>query len=345
MTGERLHSIDWLKGAMIICVVLHHSFFFPNFRGYLGVDVFFFISGYFLMSSFLRKPTSTVQYTWNRIKQLAPPYLICLFLASIFHLRHVYLSGEDISLTDQTGQLLLALQFAEGLGGDLTNVSILLGSWFLSVLIICSFLLYGMLQYSERLSTLILFPAIVLLGFNAFIGYSPTMNCFDRIGILGASLIRGLYEMAAGGLICHVYTRHKASFERKAIWINTLGFISLAIFIGLLFSHNDTDKYLIVTIPWLLIASVIDNSWMNHLLSRFNGSILSRIGRYTIYVYCVHGLTETIVYWINDSFFHHSLDGAMLLIVLLVAVAITSIALYFLCKFISRVYQSNYTRL
>ena len=344
MGVKRIYSLDWLKGAMIICIVLHHSFFFPHFHGYLGVDVFFFISGYFLMSSFLREPTTAVHYTWNRISRMAAPYFVCLILACILHFRHINMENGLDSWTDQAGQLLFAIQFAEGIGGSITSVSFLLGSWFLSVLVICSFILYGMLQYNERLSTMLLFPAIVLLGYNAMIGSSLSVDNFTRIGILGASLIRGLFEMAAGAWICHVYYNHKASIDNKATLINILGLLSFIVFFAMLFSRQAADKYLIVTIPWILLSSVIDNSWLNSILNKLHGSILSRIGRYTIYVYCAHGLAETLVFWFNEYFLNHSLNGIYLLITILVAVTVASIALFYLCRFIGRVSQPDYTR-
>lgn len=51
-TNERSYRIDLLKALAIIAVVFYHSGNLIN--GYLGVEVFFVIAGYFLMNSFLK---------------------------------------------------------------------------------------------------------------------------------------------------------------------------------------------------------------------------------------------------------------------------------------------------
>lgn len=50
--NERSYRIDILKALAIIAVVFYHSGNLIN--GYLGVEVFLVIAGYFLMKSFLK---------------------------------------------------------------------------------------------------------------------------------------------------------------------------------------------------------------------------------------------------------------------------------------------------
>jgi hypothetical protein len=226
--------------------------------------------------------------------------------------------------------------FSEELVPSVFRSNLMNGGWFFSALIISSFILYGMLQYNERLATMVLFPLIVILGFNAMMSNANSVCNFERIGLLGAPLIRGLFEMAAGALICHLYNKHKDSFEKRSILINVLGLVSFLIFLSMMFTKQSTDQYLIVTIPWFLTASVIDKSWLNMALQRINGSIIARIGRYTIYVLCIHGLAEQIVFACNERFLHHTLAGTPLLIIYLIAATVATFVLYFLCRLTER---------
>ena len=344
-------AIDWIKGWMILCIVLHHTYLIPGFRGYLAVDVFFYISGFFLMKSFLKKPTTAINYTWGRIKHIAAPYFFCVILGGgIMLARHIASGDSFDSIIDITGKAFATIPFAGEFGGEITRAPFLLLYWFLSVLIIGSFILYAMLQYSERLSTTILFPAIVLLGYNALFCDSPSLNALNRIGLLGAPLIRGLCEMAAGAMICHVYSYYKPSIESRAILINVLGIISSFIFAALLFSQEALDRYTIVTIPWLLLASVMDHSWLNITLGKIKGGFFSWIGRYTLYIYCIHGPILARVHGFNDHYLHGTLFGVSLIAVDIFATAAASFALYYLCLFITRFVnahasQSDHTRL
>lgn len=342
MSDKRIYSIDWLKGVMILIIVIFHSFFFPGFRGYLAVDVFFFISGYFMMTSFLRKPTTATRYTWRRIKRLAAPYFISMVFVCILRYHNFLAIDSFDSFIDMMGKVFSTIPFVEELGGEITRTPFLLGCWFLSVLVIGSFFLYAMLQYDERLAILILFPAIVLIGYNAMFEHSGSINIFTtRIGPLGAPLVRGLTDMAGGALICYVYNHYKDSIERHYRLVNALGLIALCIFLATLFTKQELDKYYIITIPWFLLAAVMDHSWLNNVLTRIKGGLLSKLGRYTIYVYCIHGVAQTLLFWTNDHLLHSALNGASLFIAYLLSVAAASVVLYYLSQFVTRLIESR----
>lgn len=250
INSSRNLAVDWLKGWMILCVVLVHTWAFPDIKFHLAVDVFFFISGYYLMNSFLRRPTTTVRYTWKRIRTIALPFFICLFVRFLINpLLVVSLDGFDNSI-DSFAKSFYTITFAEELGLDVLSESgICHGSWYFSVLIICSFLIYGMLEFNQKLSTRFLFPILALIGFNAMIVHSDNFSNWTHIGPFPFPLLRGFCEMTAGALICSVYQENKASFDRHAVFINIMGIISFILFVLLMFTHKYFDKYLIITIP------------------------------------------------------------------------------------------------
>jgi len=82
-------EIDGLRALAIIAVVSYH--FFPHFfvRGYLGVDIFFVISGYLITSYFLKiEKLGYFQvlklFYKRRIKRLFPALFISLLIISFF---------------------------------------------------------------------------------------------------------------------------------------------------------------------------------------------------------------------------------------------------------------------
>ncbi len=102
MTNERLDVLDGLRGFAILLVVWYHarlvsgqSFgpFDPIVQaGYLGVDLFFFVSGFCLFYPYAKcardgKPQpSTRRFFQRRLLKIVPSYLLALFtFAALYH--------------------------------------------------------------------------------------------------------------------------------------------------------------------------------------------------------------------------------------------------------------------
>ena len=83
-SGSRSFFIDALKGIAILAVVLYHMGEAPFCYGYLGVDIFFVISGFFMMKGIL-KPTWTYKdFLFKKVDRLVPMVLLVSTVALIF---------------------------------------------------------------------------------------------------------------------------------------------------------------------------------------------------------------------------------------------------------------------
>ena len=127
---ERIKHVDGLRAAAIIPVVLYHAFpnTFPN--GYLGVDIFFVISGFVITSSLYQRQSKNFNdfisgFYARRIRRLVPALsvfvlitsiAICLFqenpyqslwtgLTSLFGLSNLYLLKESTDYFAQSTEL------------------------------------------------------------------------------------------------------------------------------------------------------------------------------------------------------------------------------------------------
>lgn len=334
--NHRNLAIDWLKGWMILPVVLVHTWAFLNYQFYLAVDVFYFISGYYLMLSFLRKPTTTVQYTWKRVRTIALPLFLCLVVRNLMN-ADPFLEPESFdAAVENYGSFFSTATLVQRFGVDVSPEWLLGGAWFLSVLVLGSFLLYGMLEYNAKLATRILFPLIALIGFNALFQHSDGFVTWKRIFILDVFVVRGLAEMAAGALICSVYTEHKAAFEKRATFLNIMGIISSILFVLIIFAPGHHDKLTAVTIPWILLAAVIDGSWLAKGLSRIRGGIMAWVGKYTLYILCVHSISLVLAAWCNEHFFHSALEQYGLAALSVALVIPSTFVLYYVCQWIRK---------
>ena len=190
MQKQRNHAVDALKGLMILLIILHHGGLLPFLRhGYLGVDVFFVISGYFLMQGFVTKGGSAVAYTRRRLQQVWLPYLFALLLACVLDYKHLTSFSGGQGFLNTYAPMAAFLTLTEELGFVFHTPVILVGGWFLSVLIIGGFLLYGLLEYNERLAVKVILPFSIVLGFTWLFSLSANVENFRTVGAVGLPLL------------------------------------------------------------------------------------------------------------------------------------------------------------
>lgn len=97
MKSARRADIDTLRAISVISVIIFHldQSYFPN--GYLGVDIFFVISGYVIAKSILRdlkrKKFKFSEFYFKRLKRILPVFLIVLFSTLIFAI-FIYLIAD-----------------------------------------------------------------------------------------------------------------------------------------------------------------------------------------------------------------------------------------------------------
>ena len=85
-------EIDGLRSIAVIAVILFHSKF-PTFsHGFLGVDIFFVISGYLITKILIENSFNFKDFYERRIRRIIPNYFFILFVSSII----IYQLNPDI---------------------------------------------------------------------------------------------------------------------------------------------------------------------------------------------------------------------------------------------------------
>ena len=97
-------EIEGLRAFAVIAVIINHfnKVILPN--GYLGVDIFFVISGFVITSSLFKRPSKNLKdfisgFYARRIKRLLPALSIFVLINSIF----ICLVNQHPSPTLKTG--------------------------------------------------------------------------------------------------------------------------------------------------------------------------------------------------------------------------------------------------
>lgn len=331
---NRNYAIDWIKGLMMVVVVLYHSGLTPLHHGYIAVDLFFPICGFFLMRSFEKRPTTAVSYTWSRIKRVYLPFLLCFLFSCLLRFKGLTHFPDFDAFLEKYAQFAYSLTLTEEIGPRVVVEHIQDGSWFISVMLIAGFLMYGMLEYSKRLSVLVLFPAIYVLGFTILFSYSPSAMSWDRLAVIGLPLLRGLAGMVSGALIYDLYANYHASVERRSTLINIAFILSFVLFLTLMIAGKALDVYLLPTIPWILLGAYIDGSWFNRALSHIKGGLMGWVGRNTLYLLFAHPPCILLVNWANEHLLDNRMGTCTHLLADLVLSAIGTVVLYYTCRFL-----------
>jgi peptidoglycan/LPS O-acetylase OafA/YrhL len=200
---ERNHGIDALRAYAVTLVLGFHFFpgIFPG--GYLGVDIFFVLSGYFIAKA-VRDGTgfSARRYLARRLLRLGPALLLVL-TATLVAGWWVLLPGEYISLAREA---LLGLGFATNLlpiGGDYFGPRIeeaaLAHLWSLGVeaqvYLLAALVLPVMIRVIRPLPSYMLiagvsFAALLAAGSETDTFYNPAYRLWEfALGALAAHLI------------------------------------------------------------------------------------------------------------------------------------------------------------
>ena len=80
----RIHSLDGLRGFAIVLVLIFHSFMPYTQGGFIGVDIFFVLSGFLITTLLLEeydryKTIRFKKFYMRRVLRLAPALILVLF--------------------------------------------------------------------------------------------------------------------------------------------------------------------------------------------------------------------------------------------------------------------------
>jgi peptidoglycan/LPS O-acetylase OafA/YrhL len=253
-------EIDGLRALAIIPVVLFHAGVEFCSGGFLGVDIFFVISGY-LITGIIVKETqenkfSVVNFLTRRARRILPPLYFMMFFVSIFYLLIARPSIEECTLFREsllsTVSFLSNFYFAANTGYFAASSELLpfLHTWSLSVeeqfYLIYPPLLLIFLRLGKK------FPIIfLLLIFFLSLGLAQMGS-----GILGKwnfyILPTRAWEISLGAL-CYFSSRDFVEIQTKKTTNEFLSFLGLGL---ILYSILFLDQSINAPGIWCLIPAI-----------------------------------------------------------------------------------------
>ena len=131
-------ELDGLRGISIIAVVFYH-FNIQFFQaGFIGVDIFFVISGYLITKMLIKENFSFLDFYERRIRRLLPAlFTLILVISPIFYLAN----NDPVSLKNYSLSILSVIFFVSnfffraqsGYFDEQSNIKPLLHTWSLSI--------------------------------------------------------------------------------------------------------------------------------------------------------------------------------------------------------------------
>ena len=240
-------EIDGLRALAVIPIILFHAEFEIFRGGFIGVDIFFVISGYLISSiilnNFEKGTFSLLDFYERRARRILPAlFFVLIFICFISYF--LMLPDE----LENTGQSIIAtllfannilLQITSGYWGISPSFKPLLHTWSLGIeeqfYIIFPILITVIYKYSPRM--LVIFPTILLLS-SFFIGIYLASN-YPISSFLG--IHTRAYELLVG-FLCSIYLRA----PRKKISLNKKQFLSLsgiAMIVTSIFTFDEATPY------------------------------------------------------------------------------------------------------
>jgi peptidoglycan/LPS O-acetylase OafA/YrhL len=303
-------DLDSLRAISILAVLIYH--FFPNLlpSGYLGVDVFFVISGYLITSIILDEQSnnqfSFLRFYARRIRRIYPSLLFMLatslLVGYLFLFPHEY---KNLALHTVTGNLFSAnfLLLSELGYFDISAISKpLLHLWSLAIeeqfyLLWPLALIWGIKH--DRLNQTILSITIVSLAISLIgIGKSSTFYI---------PLTR-FWELSLGGYLAYRATKSQTINPRtlSALW----SYCALGILMILFLNQDKTFNHPgFITLVGVLAASYLVATPSN--IKLLNNKPLQYIGLISYPLYLFHWPILSFSYLIfsgkNDTFFEKCL--------------------------------------
>lgn len=267
-TAKQLRlDIQGLRGLAILLVIALHAGFAPLPGGYVGVEMFFVISGYVVTASMLRKNSRELKFNLRnfyvkrvlRILPTSTAVIIATVFAAVLMLGPAFNSdlftdakwaaffGTNFRLIN-TG----ANYFIAGL-----DKSLLTHYWYLAIenqvylvypLLIFVIWRFTPERFKNRTLTLILSISVVASGY-----WSISMTFNDSVTAYYSPLTR-IWEIALGGLVALIPATFGTNFRWLRSIVAALGLVAIAASAVLL---NATTPYPGLIAAWPALATAV----------------------------------------------------------------------------------------
>lgn len=286
------HDIDGLRAISVLSVYFFHCGFLPN--GYLGVDVFFAISGYLLTRILYQstndKKLNLLEFYVRRIRRILPLSILASGVA--LATGYAVMLPDDLENLAQSviatqlfsNNILLAITTRNY--WDISNdYKPLMHTWSLGVEE-QFYMLYPLLfLFFARTSLRYALPTIATLTAGSLIAnFSQNQSSAAQFFYLPYRF----WEISAGGLIAIIAVQNRQILSNSRLKTAALGLLALTLFTDLIPASANLKRLIAISSSLILLAppspSPLGSGWAVYLLSLKTPRFIGKIS-YSLYMW------------------------------------------------------------
>jgi len=314
--------------------------------GYIGVEFFFVVAGFYLAMNAKKKKIDAFKYTKNIIKKLFPIYALSILMLLLYRIIITLINMNSVIefLKTIANDALLAgleLTMFQMLGYANTPVNAPL--WYVSVLIIVSYFIWYFYTKDKKKFITIYAPIIILISISVLTTANQGLDLHrTRQLFLYDGIYRGFLDMTIGLLAFNLYEYlNKKKIKTKLKYLNLIEILSIIYLIIHIinFRRTNFDFLALLVIALLVIIANLKITKLSSICDKVYEKTISKIDSnyiFMVYAFDILILSIYLRYIINNINISYTNHVILFMILSFVIPAIIMILIKLIKKLTSK---------
>ena len=282
MKKERITSIDILRALALFMICFYHWF---SYMGtYIGVVIFFALSGYLVTSGLLQKDFSVWKFIKRRMEKIYPSLIVVVMVSSVvvffinggLEWKYKMSAFASIAGLNNIYQIVSKMSYFDNFGMIMPLTHIWALSFQLQMYILFPFILKGLKKIKLQNKTIGIIFLSVSMASAAWMGYKFYMGS-DFSRIYYGTDTRAFAFFVAAGIACFYCDREIVKKgEKVLIYLLGISGIILIIMFSIFIDYRNKYNYyglmflvsILITYTIVLLTKQEIKKWNNPLVNR-----------------------------------------------------------------------------
>ena len=282
MKKERITSIDILRALALFMICFYHWF---SYMGtYIGVVIFFALSGYLVTSGLLQKDFSAWKFIKRRMEKIYPSLIVVVMVSSVvvffinggLEWKYKMSAFASIAGLNNIYQIVSKMSYFDNFGMIMPLTHIWALSFQLQMYILFPFILKGLKKIKLQNKTIGIIFILVSVISAAWMGYKFYMGS-DFSRIYYGTDTRAFAFFVAAGIACFYCDREIVKKgEKVLIYLLGISGIILIIMFSIFIDYRNKYNYyglmflvsILITYTIVLLTKQEIKKWNNPLVNR-----------------------------------------------------------------------------
>ena len=319
MKKERITSIDILRALALFMICFYHWF---SYMGtYIGVVIFFALSGYLVTSGLLQKDFSAWKFIKRRMEKIYPSLIVVVMVSSVIvffingglEWKYKMSAFASIAGLNNIYQIVSKMSYFDNFGMIMPLTHVWALSFQLQMYILFPFILKGLKKMKLQNRTIGIIFLSVSMASAAWMGYKFYMGS-DFSRIYYGTDTRAFAFFVAAGIACFYCDREIVKKgEKVLIYLLGISGIILIIMFSIFIDYRNKYNYyglmflvsILITYTIVLLTKQEIKKWNNPLVNRLLTPAV-KLGQhqyqYYLWQYPIMIFSKEFLKWLDIDF-------------------------------------------